>query len=119
MSPLTGNIDGLRLTRARWRQLNAAATALYGAGHPAADQVRHDADRLGRQEYTVFLPCMLCDKPTPIRVPVAIPAPGAAAAEGMLLVSGGEPEAVLCGRCNAETTADAEAAAAADPGGTP
>jgi hypothetical protein len=31
------------------------------------------------------------------------------AAEGMMLVSGGEPEAVLCGPCNTRTTADAQA----------
>lgn len=102
---MTGSIEGLRLVRARWRQLDQAARLLEQAGHDTAAQVRHDADRLGRAEYTVLIACTTCRRPTPVRLTVAEPA-GPGAADGMLLMSGGEPEAVVCGRCNAEATAE-------------
>jgi hypothetical protein len=115
MSATVITVEQLRLIRDRWRNLDAAATALEAAYHETAAQVRHDADRLGTSTVAVILRCLRCDQPTPVDVAVAIEVPtppDRTVAPRLVLMVGGEPEAVLCGACNAATTAEAEAWAA-------
>lgn len=119
-SPSVVTIEQLRLIRARWRNLDAAATALEAAYHETAATVRHDADRLGTSTVAVMLRCLRCEQPTAVDVAVAIEVPtppDRTVAPRLALTVGGEPEAVLCGACNVATTAAAEAWANSRGGG--